>query len=123
MNLNPTPYEMIKNGLKTIELRLFDEKRQKIKPGDTIVFTNTETGEKLFTTVLNLHCFQDFEKLYQTFPLLQCGYGEEDVAQAEPSDMEQYYSIEEQKKYGVVGIELFQHEETTDKTVVPMYRH
>ena len=107
MNLDPTPYEMIKSGLKTIELRLFDEKRQQIKPGDTILFTNTDTGETLFTTVLKLHCFQDFETLYQTLPLLQCGYSEEDVAQAKPSDMEQYYSIEKQQKYGVVGIELF----------------
>ena len=32
MNLNPAPFEMIKRGAKTIELRLFDEKRQKINP-------------------------------------------------------------------------------------------
>jgi hypothetical protein len=38
---------------------------------------------------------------------LQCGYTEDDIDTAHPSDMEQYYSVEEQKKYGVVGIELF----------------
>ena len=106
MKLNPEPFGMIKSGKKTIELRLFDEKRQKIKAGDTIVFTNTDTGETLSAKVIKLHCFASFEELYQSLPLLQCGYTEEDVAQASPEDMQQYYSSEEQKKYGVVGIEI-----------------
>ena len=29
MQLQPSPFEMIKDGTKTIELRLFDEKRKK----------------------------------------------------------------------------------------------
>ena len=48
MKLNPYPFEMIKSGQKTIELRLLDEKRQLIKVGDTIVFTNTSTNENNF---------------------------------------------------------------------------
>ena len=106
MKLNPTPFEQIKRGAKTIELRLFDEKRQTIKEGDTIVFTNTDTGETLYTTVLRLHRFDTFAALYQALPLLSCGYTKETVASAHPSDMEQYYSAEEQQRYGVVGIEL-----------------
>ena len=106
MNLNPSPFAMIKSGQKTIELRLFDEKRQKIKPGDGIVFTNTATGETLSATVVNLHRFDSFEALYQSLPLLQCGYTPEDVGSAAPSDMEQYYSAEQQNQFGVVGIEL-----------------
>ena len=31
MKLHNGPYELIKKGIKTIELRLYDEKRQKIK--------------------------------------------------------------------------------------------
>ena len=104
MKLHPAPFEMIKSGQKTIELRLLDEKRQRIKVGDQIVFTNTENGETLRTTVVQLHRFDSFEELYRSLPLLQCGYTAEDVAQAHPSDMEQYYSAEDQKKYGVVGI-------------------
>ena len=117
MNLNPDPYEMIQNGRKTIELRLYDEKRQKIRPGDEIVFDNTATGDTLRVRVLKLHCFSSFEELYQTLPLLQCGYTEEDIAQAKPSDMEQYYSLDDQAKYGVVGIELLLQKETADETV------
>ena len=107
MNLNPSPFEKIKSGQKTIELRLYDEKRQRIKEGDVIAFTNTSSGEKMRATVKTLHRFDSFEELYKTLPLLQCGYTAEDIDTAHPSDMEQYYSAEEQSKYGVVGIELF----------------
>lgn len=106
MKLNQTPFEMINNGTKTIELRLFDEKRQKIKTGDNVIFTNTVSGEKLCATVKKLHRFASFEELYNKLPLLQCGYTEDDVDTAHHSDMEQYYSREEQKKYGVVGVEI-----------------
>lgn len=106
MKLCPEPFEMIKDGRKTIELRLWDEKRQKIKIGDTIVFTNTADGQKLKATVLNLHRFDNFEALYRALPLLKCGYTEEDIGTAQASDMEAYYSADEQAKYGVVGIEL-----------------
>lgn len=106
MKLHASPFEKIKRGEKTIELRLFDEKRQMINPGDTILFTNTATGEKLQAKVKQLHRFASFEELYQTLPLLQCGYTAEDIHSASPADMEAYYSKEEQQKYGVVGIEL-----------------
>ncbi len=115
MNLTPAPFEMIKSGEKTIELRLFDEKRQKIKPGDTIVFTNTETAETLETAVAALHRFDSFEELYKSLPLLKCGYTEETISEAKPADMEFYYSVDAQKKYGVVGIEISLPKETADK--------
>lgn len=117
MKLNASPFEMIKSGVKSIELRLYDEKRQKIKIGDTIIFTNTLTGEKIRTTVKGLHRFVNFEELYRALPLLKCGYTSDDVDTARPSDMEEYYSAKEQKKYGVVGIELLH--ETNDTSNVP----
>ena len=107
MKLHAAPFEEIKSGEKTIELRLLDEKRRQIKVGDRIVFTNTATGETMDATVAKLHCFDSFEALYQSLPLLKCGYTAEDVAEASPTDMEQYYSAQKQKQYGVVGIELY----------------
>ena len=106
MKLKPAPFEMIKNGQKTIELRLYDEKRQLINVGDEIVFTNTATAETLQTKVLKLHRFDSFAELYKSLPLLKCGYTSENVGRATPADMEQYYSVDEQKKYGVLGIEI-----------------
>jgi ASC-1-like (ASCH) protein len=117
MKLNSTPFEMTKSGEKTIELRLFDEKRQKIKVGDKIVFTDNTTGETLNTTVTKLHRFNTFNELYKSLPLLKCGYTTENVDKATPADMEQYYSVEEQNKYEVVGIELCRPKQNTDETV------
>ena len=106
MKLAPSPFEMIKNGQKTIELRLLDEKRQQVKSGDIIVFTNAATGKTINTVVADLHRFDRFEELYKSLPLFKCGYTSENISNAKPSDMEQYYSAEEQKKYGVIGIEI-----------------
>ena len=106
MKLHSSPFEKVKSGEKTIELRLLDEKRQKIRVGDKILFTDNKSGETLLKTVAKLHKFASFEELYKSLPLLKCGYTEDDIDIAHPSDMEQYYSAEKQKKYGVVGIEL-----------------
>ena len=118
MKLHASPFEMIKSGQKTIELRLYDEKRQQIKEGDTIIFTNTVNGEKMSRKVKKLQRFDSFEELYKSLPLLQCVYTVDDVDNAKPSDMDQYYSVEKQDKYGVVGIELFPPKRITDETIV-----
>ena len=122
MKLNSAPFQMIKSGEKTIELRLYDEKRQKIKVGDKIVFTENTTGETLNTTVAKLHKFHTFNELYASLPLLKCGYTYENVDKATPVDMEQYYSVEEQEQYGVVGIELCWPKEITDDSIATIIR-
>ena len=107
MKLNPSPFDMIKSGRKTIELRLNDEKRQCISTGDEIEFSNTENNNlKLLTQVIAIHRFNSFEELYQNLPLLKCGYTEDDISSAKSSDMDFYYSKKQQNKYGVLGIEL-----------------
>lgn len=55
MNLAPSPFEMIKSGEKTIELRLYDEKRRAVGVGDTIEFTSAESGEKISARVKAIH--------------------------------------------------------------------
>lgn len=104
MKLNDGPFTTIKNGTKTIELRLYDEKRQKIKIGDEIEFTNIITHEKLLVDVINLYRYDSFDELYKHFDKISMGYNKNDVAS--PRDMEEYYSKEEQNKYGVLGIEI-----------------
>lgn len=107
MKLKPKPFNSIRNGFKTIELRLNDEKRQKVKVGDFIEFTNMENPEeKLRTEVIKLHYFNNFKELYKSLPLMKCGYTSETIQNADYSDMEKYYSEEEQSEYGVVGIEI-----------------
>lgn len=107
MNLNARPFEMIKSGEKTIELRLYDEKRREIAVGDMIEFTNSsDEKQRLRARVKELHIFKDFAELYANLPLDKCGYTKESIAFAAPEDMLEYYPKEKQAKYGAVGIEL-----------------
>lgn len=104
MKLQTKPFELIKNKNKNIEMRLYDEKRQKIKIGDKIVFTNIETNEKIEVMVIGLHIFSSFEELYKHFDKEELGYFKNEVADFR--DMQKYYSKEDEEKYGVVGIEV-----------------
>lgn len=107
MRLNPSPFAMIENREKTIELRLNDEKRILVNIGDEITFINTEDNRKtLKTEIVNIYKFKSFEELYAVLPLLKCGYTKEDVKTATPEDMLAYYSAKQQEKYGVLGIEI-----------------
>lgn len=107
MKLQTSPFEKIRAGKKTIELRLYDEKRQQIAVGDSIRFLNTEnTAEVLFTTVEDLFVFASFEELYKNLPLTECGYSEAELPTASHRDMELYYSKDEQSQHGVVGIKI-----------------
>lgn len=107
MKLRLKPFDAIASGQKVFELRLYDEKRKAISAGDIIKFTCLdEDRTPLFTRVIALHLFPNFSEMYATLPLLRCGYTKEEVDSASPEDMNQYYSAEEQKQYGVVGIEL-----------------
>lgn len=104
MKLNNEPFNLIKNGTKTVELRLNDEKRKLLNIGDKIEFTNITNGEKLSVDIISLHKYPSFEELYKHFDKVDMGYNKDDIA--EPKDMEAYYSKEEQDKYGILGIEI-----------------
>ncbi len=104
MKLHNAPFNLIKSGTKTIELRLNDLKRQKIKVGDLIEFTNRVTDEKMLVRVVDLIKFNSFSDLYKNFSKVSMGYREDE--EANPSDMELYYSLEEQEKYGVLAIKI-----------------
>lgn len=106
MNLQSRPFDMIASGKKTIELRLFDEKRQRIKIGDQILFTCSTLRKQLLVNVKNLFQFETFTALYKALPLDKCGYLPHELSIASPKDMMQYYSQEEESKYGVIGIEI-----------------
>lgn len=100
MKLRREPFEKIRDGRKTVELRLYDEKRRQIAVGDTVTFRCEE--EKLTVRVVGLHRFSDFGALYAALP--HSALGSDD-----PKDMEAYYALEEQQKYGVLGIEMEVH--------------
>lgn len=103
MRLQPSPFEKIKNGSKTIEVRLLDEKRQQLNIGDEIIFTlATDEQQSIIAKVTKLSRFPAFKDLCMAFPPEQYGSKshEEYVA------MYKYYSSEDEQKYGVLAIEI-----------------
>ena len=101
MKLKESPFERIKNGTKTIEFRLYDEKRQKVKIGDKIEFSKLpEIQETLLVEVLDLYQEESFEKLFEKL------YTDENEIKRKTNAMHEFYSPEEEKKYGVLGIKI-----------------
>jgi ASC-1-like (ASCH) protein len=104
MKLYAAPFASIRAKTKTVEMRLYDEKRQALQVGDLLRFTNADTGETLLTEIIALHVYPTFDELYERFEKTTLGYMENETAN--PKDMLAYYSQENIEKYGVVGIEL-----------------
>lgn len=102
MKLVDFAFQAIKNKEKDIEVRLNDEKRKLINIGDTITFTHIDTGEELKTRVINLHKYNTFEELFNKFEHKRLGLKDSDDA----SIMDNFYTNEEQEKYGALGIEI-----------------
>ena len=101
MKLNESPFERIKNGTKTIEFRLYDEKRQKIKVGDKIEFSKLpDLQEKLLVDVIELYRANTFEDLFRKL------YIDENEIKSKSTSMYKYYSLEKEKEYGVLGIKI-----------------
>ena len=104
MNLWDSPFNHIKQGTKTVELRLNDEKRQLINKGDTIIFSNVNTHEEILALVTGIRTFPNFAELYLQYDKIAMGYDEDE--NASPEDMLLYYSDEKIQKYGVLAIEI-----------------
>lgn len=110
MKLRPAPFRAIAEGRKTVELRLFDEKRRELRVGDRIRFTETAAPSRtLITRICGLHRYDDFAALYRHYTPAAMGYGEGEAAR--PEDMEAYYSREEQARCGVLAIEIEREDE------------
>lgn len=101
MKLNESPFERIKNGTKTIEFRLFDEKRQKINVGDQIEFSKLpDLQEKLLVDVVELYREDTFEKLFRKL------YTDEEEIIRKTKSMHEIYSPEKEQQYGILGIKI-----------------
>ena len=88
MKLKDKPFNSIKNGTKTVELRLYDEKRRLLKENDTIEFTNLVTGETLLVKVLELCIYDNFEELFKYFDKVSMGFDENE--EVDHKIMEEY---------------------------------
>ena len=101
MKLKEKPFESIKDGSKTVEFRLYDEKRKLINIGDQIEFSKLpELEEKILVDVLDLYRDDSFENLFRKL------IKDEEEIQRKTKAMREFYSSEEEEKYGVVGIKI-----------------
>ena len=106
MKLQPEYYNFILNGTKRIEIRLFDEKRQQIKIGDTIKFLKEpELKESFNARVIGLLRYNSFDDMFKDFDisiLSDKSMTKEELLGV----LEQFYTKEKQKRYGVLGIRV-----------------
>ena len=107
MHLAHEPYARMEDGKKTVELRLNDPKRREIKVGDILRFEDlTEETDVLHMEVKELLPFPSFRELYAALPLSELGYLPEEEKDASPTDMDKYYTPEEQARWGVLAIRV-----------------
>ena len=105
MKLLEHPFNEIKAGRKKVEMRLFDEKRQKIRVGDRIRFTSEKDGETLTVTVVGLHRFANFISLANAFQPKELGFKDDSAAKI-AGIMTGIYSEEEIAKHGTLAIRV-----------------
>lgn len=60
MTLKEPWFSLVKNNIKTIEGRIYDEKRKQINIGDTIKFYNKDKSEYLTKVVSNIIIYYPF---------------------------------------------------------------
>lgn len=106
LKLQPKYFDYIDKGTKRIELRLFDEKRQKINIGDTIIFQKEPELEiKMKVKVIGLLRYNTFEKLFEDFDI-EIMADKSMTKQELKNVLEEFYTPEKQRQYGVVGIRI-----------------
>lgn len=106
MKLLEQPFERISKGVKTLEMRLYDKKREALKLGDTIRFSKLPDINKTVTVqITGLFIYKTFAELIQDLPLSYLGY-QESERNVIKNNIYNIYTKEEEKKYGVLGIRI-----------------
>jgi len=107
MKLFKEPFFRIKEKRKIIEVRLFDEKRQKIAIGDEIEFSLINNAEeKILAKVLGLSRFKFFKDLYSIFHYSLFGHPHGTMLEEQLKDIFECYTKEDEEKYGCLAIHL-----------------
>ncbi|MGY3717358.1 ASCH domain-containing protein [Sutcliffiella cohnii] len=106
MGLYQEYFQSIKEGKKKIEVRLNDEKRRKIKVGDTIEFTSVpEQGETLHVKVTDLQIYESFQAMYEDIPFRE--FDCEGWTMQEMMDgTYEIYTPEQEKEWGALAIAI-----------------
>ena len=74
MTLEDEYFDAVKTGSKQVEMRLFDEKRQRIAPLDRIRFKKRSDGKTLEVLVTGVHRYADFAALVMDYSPAALGF-------------------------------------------------
>lgn len=124
MKLSSSPFEAMASGEKTIEIRLFDKKRRKLEIGDRIIFSMLDDpNRRIAVRITALFRFATFLELFSEISPERCGSAKGTSAAEAAAGMRKYYSSENEKRYGVLGIkvELIDLEETINDQCAEHY--
>lgn len=104
VHLHPDVFDIVKGGVKDIEVRVNDSKRRKLAVGDTLVFLKRPNEDESIKKVVKaLEYYDNFNELVEHYEMKRIyleGYSKEDYLK----EMARFYTIEEQNEYGVVAI-------------------
>lgn len=104
VHLHPEVFEIVESGAKDVEARVYDEKRRKLKIGDTLVFLKRPLEEeKIVAKVVDLKVFKNFLELGKAYEMKRL-YLENYTLEMWLDILKQFYSEEEVNKNGVVAI-------------------
>lgn len=107
MKLNDEPFQKIKSGSKTIELRLYDAKRRRLDLGDYITFSRVgNLDDKIAVKVKALYRSNSFRELFEDIPIEKCGNNSDMPVSDVVARLRKFYSEEEELRYGVLGIKV-----------------
>lgn len=120
MHLADDMFEAVKAGTKTVEIRLFDDKRKLVDIGDYIEFRKlSNPKERVTRRVADLNIFSTFEELFKSeryengkrvvklrYTPAQVGAPEGATVKSLVDGMYKYYDKAQEKKYGVIAFVL-----------------
>ncbi len=75
MSLLPSMFEKVAKGEKTVEIRLFDEKRAQMRVGDTVLLRHeTNRSKTLSAKIVGTHRYDSFSELVFDFEPKELGF-------------------------------------------------
>src|SRR5699024_4485259 len=104
MGLYDIPFNAIKSGEKTVEVRLNDEKRRKLNIGDKIEFTVVpDQDETLLVEVKGLKEYNTFKDMYEAITAKALGAVGDSIEKMVENTFE-IYTAEREKEWGTLAI-------------------
>lgn len=106
MKLYEEPFRAIESGKKTVEVRLYDQKRRKLEQGDTIEFTKLPgEEEKLTVKVAKLCTYPTFKEMFEDIPSEKFGTVDNNIEKRVES-IHTLYSPAREQEWGSLAIEI-----------------